>query len=63
MNKAFINYDESESDTDSEYSSSSSSKNGCCASHGSHGGSDYKQNLEYLFEQGVMVKELPKETE
>lgn len=58
LNKAFINQEESESDTDSDYSESSQSSN---ASRG--GSSDYKTNLEYLFEQGVQVKELPKETE
>ena len=60
LNKAFINYDESESETDSDYSESDRSSQ---RSGASRPGSDYKANLEYLFEQGVMVKELPKETE
>ena len=47
MNKAFINYDESCSESESDYSESDRSCNSDVRS--SHG-SDYKTNLEYLFE-------------
>ena len=47
LNKAFINYDESCSETESDYSESERSCNSDVRS--SHG-SDYKTNLEYLFE-------------
>ena len=44
LNKAFINYDESCSETESDYSESGQSDNI------SSKGSDYKTNLNYLFE-------------
>ena len=57
LNKAYINYDYDDSDSDEASSEHDSTNNN--RDNESRVSSDYKANLSYLFDQGIMVKELP----
>ena len=61
LNKAYINYDYDDSESDEASSEHDSTNNN--RDNESRNGSDYKANLSYLLDQGIMVKEIPTEYE